>query len=103
MNQTQKKMITKNIITIKDHLYDLDHLIDHLIARDVFSFESRDLIEAGATRLQRINSFINKIIESKNPDAYSVFIDVLEKVGYHKIAQTIQNTNIRDGTYNLFY
>ncbi|XP_033745735.1 rRNA biogenesis protein RRP36-like [Pecten maximus] len=94
MNLEEKRRISQNLSSLKEHLSDLDPVIDRLIEKEVFKLEHRDQIEQAGSHPKQINEFIKILTSSPNADAYVTFLDALHSEKFYGLADKIQSTPV---------
>lgn len=94
MNLEEKKRISQNLSSLKEHLCDLDPVIDRLIEKEVFKLEHRDQIEQAGSHQKQVNEFIKILTSSPNSDAYVTFIDALHSERFYGLVEKIQSTPV---------
>lgn len=92
MDKEQKKRITSNITFLKERLGYLDPILERLVEKNVISVEQRDRVEKvnPPTPHRKFNEFIQLLLNSHEPHAFNIFIEVLEDERFFNIVEKLQ-------------
>lgn len=91
MDKEQKKRITSNITFLKERLGYLDPILDHLVDRNVLSCHQRDQIDRvnPPTPHKKFNEFIQLLLASPEPHAFTSFVQSLEEERFFNIVEKL--------------
>ncbi|XP_021343214.1 centromere-associated protein E-like isoform X2 [Mizuhopecten yessoensis] len=91
MDKEQKKRITSNITFLKERLGYLDPILDHLVDRNVFTYDERERIDKvnPPTPHKKFNEFIQLLLASSEPHAFTSFIQSLEEERFFNIVEKL--------------
>ncbi|XP_069142691.1 kinesin-1 heavy chain-like [Argopecten irradians] len=91
MDKEQKKRITSNITFLKERLGYLDPILDHLVDRNVITFDERERIDKvnPPTPHKKFNEFIQLLLASPEPQAFTAFIQSLEEERFFNIVEKL--------------
>ncbi|XP_033745727.1 involucrin-like [Pecten maximus] len=91
MDKEQKKRITSNITFLKERLGYLDPILDHLVDRNVITFDERERIDKvnPPTPHKKFNEFIQLLLASPEPHAFTAFIQSLEEERFFNIVEKL--------------
>lgn len=101
MDDVHKKLITQNYGFLKTHL-DVKYLLDNFIEKEIITIDQKDEIlhQNPETRLNQAEKFLDILLRS-GPNAYTVFLDTLQKTNNTFIADRIRNI-VDTGEYTVF-
>ncbi|XP_060079030.1 interaptin-like [Ylistrum balloti] len=91
MDKEQKKRITSNITFLKERLGYLDPILDHLVDKNVITFDERERIDKvnPPTPHKKFNEFIQLLLASTEPHAFTAFIQSLEEERFFNIVEKL--------------
>ena len=92
MDKEQRKRITSNITFLKERLGYLDPILDRLVDKNVISVEQKERVEKvnPPTPHRKFNEFIQLLLNSHEPHAFNIFIEVLEDERFFNIVEKLQ-------------
>ena len=81
MNNNHREILTRNLVALTNDL-EPEMIYDHLISEDIITFDDKERISRLPTRRGRASELIS-VIQCRGPNAFSVFVDSLERTHSH--------------------